>query len=91
MGTTGITRRASAYPSYLAASQPAVPTGYCDRNPRRTAGRLRRVLTNADFFHDFTLPLRIRQKRSVTDQLPKGINARLRAYDQQRASTQPLC
>jgi hypothetical protein len=73
--------------SYLAASQPAVPTGYWDRNPRRTAGRLRRVLTHADFFHDFTLPLRIRQKRSVTDQLPKGTSARLRRYDQQRAST----
>ena len=66
--------------SYLAATQPTLPTGFWDRTPRRTAGRLRRVLLRADFFTDFTLPERIREKASVTAQLPKGISALLRHY-----------
>jgi len=67
--------------SYLAATQPVLPTGFWDRTPRRTAGRLRRVLLRADFFTAFTLPERIREKASVTDQLPKGISALLRHYE----------
>lgn len=76
--------------SYLAATQPALPTGFWDRTPRRTAGRLRRHLTRADFFSQFTLPARIRVKCSRTEQLPKGFTARLRHYGKQHtASTHP--
>ncbi len=73
--------------SYIAATAPAIASGYWDRLPQRTAGRMRRVLLRADFFKDFTLPARMREKDSVTKQLPKGISARLRHYDQQRATT----
>lgn len=58
--------------SYAAATQPPVPTGFWDRRPRPTPGRLRRVLARADFPIDFPFPARIREKASRTDHLPKG-------------------
>ena len=58
--------------TYLAASQPAVPTGSWDRRPRPTPGRLRRVLARADFPTSFPLPDHIRQKDAVTAHLPTG-------------------
>lgn len=63
---------AGAVLTYAAATSPAVPTGAWDRQPRRTPGRLRRLLAQADFPTDFPLPGRIREKRAVTDHLPKG-------------------
>jgi len=58
--------------SYAAAILPAVPTGFWDRKPQPTPGRLRRLLGRCGFPHDFPLPPEIRQKASVTDHLPKG-------------------
>ena len=58
--------------SYVAATQPAIPTGFWDRQPQPTPGRLRRALTRLPFPHDFPLPARLREKASVTDHLPKG-------------------
>lgn len=58
--------------SYLAAVLPAAPTGFWDRKPEPTAGRLRRVLAKADFPECAVLAPRIREKRSVTAHLPKG-------------------
>ena len=48
--------------TYLAASQPAIPTGSWDRRPRPTPGRLRRLLSRAVFPTSFHLPDRIRKK-----------------------------
>jgi hypothetical protein len=59
--------------SFLAAALPLAPTGFWDRNPRRTPGRLRRLLFGRDFPSSFPLPERIRKKESVTRHLPKGI------------------
>jgi hypothetical protein len=58
--------------SYVAATLPAVPTGFWDRRPRPTPGRLRRWLTFCPFPHAFPFPTRLREKRSVTAHLPKG-------------------
>ncbi len=58
--------------TYLAATQPAIPTGSWDRRPRPTPGRLRRVLGQAVFPITFPLPDRIRQKAAVTAHLPTG-------------------
>jgi len=58
--------------TYLAATQPAVPTGSWDRRPRPTPGRLRRLLAHAVFPTTFPLPDRIRQKAAVTAHLPTG-------------------
>jgi hypothetical protein len=58
--------------TYLAATQPAVPTGSWDRRPRPTPGRLRRLLAHTVFPPSFPLPDRIRQKAAVTAHLPKG-------------------
>ena len=64
---------AGAVLSYLAAILPAVPTGFWDRVPKPTPGRLRRFLGRSGFPINFPLPPGIRQKASVTDHLPKGI------------------
>lgn len=64
---------AGAMMTYLAATLPATPTGFWDRNPRPTPGRLRRVLEGRLFPTSFPLPERIRRKSSPTEHLPKGI------------------
>lgn len=63
---------AGAVLTYAAATSPTIPTGSWDRQPRRTPGRLRRLLAQADFPKDFPLPERLRGKVAVTDHLPKG-------------------
>jgi len=62
--------------SFLAATMPAIPTGFWDRKPKRTPGRLRRVLIGQPFPKDAILPGQLREKKSVTAHLPKGILAR---------------
>ena len=64
--------------SYLAATVPAVPTGFWDRQPRRTSGRFRRMLMGKPFPQSYPLPGQIRKKASVTGHLPKGILAHRR-------------
>ena len=63
---------AGAVLSYAAATAPAGPTGFWDRRPRPTPGRLRRLLARTPFPHHFPLPARIREKAAVTAHLPKG-------------------
>jgi hypothetical protein len=63
---------AGAILSYAAATAPAIPTGFWDRHPQPTPGRLRRALARCPFPHDFPLPARIRAKAAPTDHLPKG-------------------
>ena len=58
--------------SYVAATSPAIPTGFWDRNPQPTPGRLRRLLASTPFGQDFPKPSRIRTKASLTAHLPKG-------------------
>jgi hypothetical protein len=64
--------------SYLAATAPAVPTGFWDRQPRRTPGRFRRMLMHRPFPQSYPLPSQLRKKASVTGHLPKGILAHRR-------------
>jgi hypothetical protein len=68
-----LTLLAGAILSYAAAILPAVPTGFWDRKPQPTSGRLRRYLARCGFPSDFPLAPEIRQKASVTGHLPKGI------------------
>jgi hypothetical protein len=68
-----LTLLASTILTYLAAILPATPTGFWDRKPNPTAGRLRRVLARTPFPETYPLPGRFRKKASVTDHLPKGI------------------
>lgn len=72
--------------SFAAAMLPPIPTGFWDRMPRRTPGRLRRYLARVGFPTDFPLPPEIRKKRSVTDHLPTGFNRFLRAKQAQTAT-----
>lgn len=68
-----LTLLASEMLTYLAATLPAIPTGFWDRNPKPTAGRLRRLLARTPFPDTCPLPGRFRKKASVVDHLPKGI------------------
>ena len=58
--------------AYLAATQAAVPTGFWDRCPRPTPGRLRRLLADQPFPRGYPWPAHIRAKAAATAQLPKG-------------------
>lgn len=69
---------AGAVLSYVAAKLPPIPTGFWDRAPKATPGRLRRALTGQPFPAKLPLPARIRKKNSVTTHLPKGILAHRR-------------
>jgi hypothetical protein len=69
---------------YLAATYTAQPTGFWDRAPRPTAGRLRRLLQPVGFSNSWPLTARIRQKHSVTAHLPKGVTAHRRIPAQAR-------
>ena len=62
--------------SFLAATVPAIPTGFWDRKPKRTPGRLRRTLMGKPFPKDYQFPAQLRKKYSVTAHLPKGNAAR---------------
>jgi hypothetical protein len=64
--------------SYLAATAPLAPTGFWDRQPRRTPGRFRRMLMGKPFPQSYPLPSQLRKKASVTGHLPKGILAHRR-------------
>ncbi len=69
--------------AYAAATAPAIPTGFWDRRPRPTAGRLRRALEGWPFPTDFPLPARLHSKRVTTAHLPTGF------WGQRRPCTTP--
>jgi hypothetical protein len=71
--------------TYLATVLPAMPTGFWDRQPKRTSGRLRRVLSRAVFPNEYPFMARLREKQSVTDHLAKGIMGHQRVTRQQTA------
>ena len=64
--------------SYLAATSPLAPTGFWDRQPKRTPGRFRRMLMGKPFPPSYPLPEQMRKKNSITSHLPKGILAHRR-------------
>ncbi len=59
--------------SYLALVLPLMPTGFWDRSPQKTTGRLRRRLARTHFPKVALNHRQIRKKNSVTAHLPKGI------------------
>jgi hypothetical protein len=60
--------------TYLAATLPPIPTGFWDRQPKATPGRLRRWLGRTTFSDLRPVSqVRIRKKSVVTAHLPKGI------------------
>jgi hypothetical protein len=73
--------------SFLAATLPPTPTGFWDRHPKRTPGRLRRVLAGQPFPKVDQLPMQLRKKNSVTDHFLKGNLARQHHQD----VSNPVC
>lgn len=64
--------------TYLAAALPPTPTGFWDKQPKATPGRLRRLLARLDFPKDYPFEPQLRKKRAITDHLPKGVAAHRR-------------
>jgi hypothetical protein len=64
---------AGAILMYIAATQPAIPTGCWERSPKPTSGRLRRVLSQGHVSDFAGLPEHLRKKQSPTEHLPKGV------------------
>jgi hypothetical protein len=64
---------AGAVLMYEAASQPVIATGFWDRRPQGTIGRLRRALARTHFWDWVPLRGEIRKKASPTAHLPKGV------------------
>ena len=64
--------------NYLALVLPPMPTGFWDRCPKKTSGRLRRRLARTHFPKVALSYGQIRNKNSVTAHLPKGIAAHRR-------------
>jgi len=62
--------------SFLAATFPAMPTGFWDRKPKGTPGCFRRQLMGKPFPKDAIFSGQLREKNSVTVHLPKGNLAR---------------
>lgn len=78
-----ITLLAGSILSFLAASFPPVPTGFWDKNPKRTPGRFRRQLMGKPFPRVAELPPRFREKLSFTAHLLKGYLARTQKTTQE--------
>jgi len=76
---------AGSIQSFLAAILPVRPTGFWDRHPKRTPGRMRRALQGQLFPSSYPLPERIRKKASATAHLPKGAAAHPRQTAQNTA------
>ena len=64
--------------AHTAASLPPLPAGFWDRSPQATPGRLRRVLARAIFPTLTDFDPELRKKNSVSDHLPKGVDAHRR-------------
>ena len=69
---------AGAILTYVAAVLPPFPTGFWDRTPKPTPGRLRRVLARADFPNLAQIDPELREKASISAHLPKGVQAHRR-------------
>jgi hypothetical protein len=67
-----------SYVSYVAATEKPIPAGTWDRSPQPTSGRLRRALSKVHFSDLPSLGGELREKRSITDHLPKGVLAHRR-------------
>jgi hypothetical protein len=61
--------------SFLAATCPVSSTGFWDRHPKRTPGRLPRTLIGHPFPKVTPFPGQLREKHSATTHLPKGAAA----------------
>ena len=64
--------------AYIAATQPALSTGFWDRAPRPTSGRLRRLLAQVHLQDLLELPQELRKKPSPTAHLPTGVGGHRR-------------
>jgi hypothetical protein len=64
---------AGAILMYEAATQPVIRTGFWDRRPQATIGRLRRALSATSFADWRAIGPRFSQKASLTAHLPKGV------------------
>ena len=63
--------------STVAATAQPTATGFWDRLPKATPGRLRKVLSKVPFPSSVTLPVQLRKKNSCFQHLPMGFQPKL--------------
>ena len=64
--------------THVAAVLPPVPSGFWDRKPKATPGRLRRLLAEADFPNFDAFDPQLRKRSVVTAHLHKGVDGHRR-------------
>lgn len=84
-----VTLLAGSIVSYVAATSGVIPTGFWDRRPRPTAGRVRRALARVELSQLQPLSGRIREKASATAHLRTGV-AGHRRQKRRESAIQPL-
>jgi hypothetical protein len=84
-----VTLLAGSIVSYVAATSAVLPTGFWDRRPRPTAGRVRRVLARVEYSQLGLVSARIREKASATAHLRTGVAAH-RRQKRHKPAIQPL-
>ena len=65
--------------THVAHTLPPMPTGYWDRFPKKTAGRLQQTLNRGGRPEISQLDSKIRPKASISTHLPKGVAAHRRS------------
>jgi hypothetical protein len=75
---------AGAILMYEAAGQPTIVTGFWDRRPQGTMGRLRRALGRTDFSEWAPMREALRKKASPTAHLPTGVRGHRRQKREER-------
>jgi hypothetical protein len=80
---------AGALLMYEATRQPVTRTGFWDRRPQATSGRLRRVLSGTTFADWWAIGPRFHKKASPTAHLPKGVLGH-RRHKREKTHEQPL-
>lgn len=80
---------AGAWLMYEAAGQPAIATGFWDRRPQATIGRMRRALARTNYSDWLPTRGELREKASPTAHLPKGVLAP-RRQEQRKADPSSL-
>lgn len=65
--------------THVAHELPPIPTGYWDRFPKKTSGRLQQALKRGKRPEFSLLNPKIRPKASISAHLPKGVKAHRRA------------
>lgn len=76
--------------TFLAAALPAIPTGFWDRQPKKTPGRLRRLLAQTDFSKEYACAGQLRKKGVCYRPLAQGSSSSQASQGHSAADLTPI-